>query len=67
MLRKLANLDEGLAFLGTTFEKNFAGSPGAASDWYTGRIVGATNKLRGTAQEGKKIYKGLFFHIRSVR
>jgi hypothetical protein len=66
MLRKPANLDEGLAFLGTTVEESFAGLHGAAPDWCKGSILGATDKLRGSAQEGKKIFKGLFFHIRSV-
>lgn len=64
MLRKPETQQEGQAFVGTTFEKNFADSPGAAADWYRGSITGVTDKLRGTAQEGKKVFKGLFFHIR---
>jgi len=65
MLRKPASLVEGQAFVGTTFEKKFGDSPEATGNWYEGRISEVKDKLRGTAQEGGKLLKGLFFDIRS--
>ena len=65
MLRKPASLVEGQAFVGTTFEKNFGTTPEATGDWYEGRIREVKDKLRGTAQEGGKLLKGLFFDVRS--
>ena len=65
MLRKPRSLVEGQAFVGTSFEKHFASSPGATGDWYKGSISEVKDKLRGTAEDSRKLLKGLFFDIRS--
>ncbi len=65
MLRKPSSLVEGQAFVGTSFEKHFASSPGATGEWYKGTISEVKDKLRGTAEESRKLLKGLFFDIRS--
>ena len=67
MLSRPESLQDARKFQGTTFEKRFADSPGRAGEWYQGTITKALDKLRGTAEEGKKIFEGLFFHVRSVR
>ena len=64
MLRKPRSLVEGQAFVGTTFEKHFVSSPGVTGDWYEGEISEVKDKLRGTAEEGGRLFKGLFFDIR---
>ena len=64
MLRKPRSLVEGQALVGTTFEKHFTSSPGATGDWYKGAIAEVKDRLRGTAKEGGKLFKGLFFDVR---
>ena len=66
MLSRPESLQDARKFQGTTFEKRFTSSPGRTGEWYQGTITKAIDKLRGTAEEGKKIFEGLFFHVRSV-
>ena len=66
MLSRPENLQDARKFQGTTFEKLFTSSPGRTGEWYQGTITKASDKLRGTAEEGKRIFEGLFFHVRSV-
>lgn len=65
MLRKPRSLVEGQVFVGTSFEKHFASSPGAPGEWYKGIISEVKDKLRGTAEDSRKLLKGLFFDVRS--
>ncbi|CAL5228582.1 g11742 [Coccomyxa viridis] len=64
MLRKPRSLVEGQVFVGTSFEKHFASSPGAPGEWYKGIISEVKDKLRGTAEDSRKLLKGLFFDVR---